>query len=33
VHSLLDKSSLFDPWIHPLSAKKDLSILKFNTLC
>ena len=33
VHSLLDKSSLFDPWIHPLSAKKDLSTLKFNTLC
>jgi hypothetical protein len=23
-------SSLFDPWIHPLSAKKDLSTLKFN---
>ena len=29
-HGLLDKSSLFDPWIHPLSAKKDLSTLKFN---
>jgi hypothetical protein len=33
VQGLLDKSSLFDPWIHPLSAKKDLSTLKFNTLC
>ena len=33
IHSLFDKSSLFDPQIHPLSAKKDLSILKFNTPC
>jgi hypothetical protein len=32
-HGLLDKSSLFDPWINPLSDKKDLNTLKFNTLC
>ena len=28
-----DKSSLFDLWIHPLCAKKDLRTLKFNTQC
>ena len=28
MHGLLDKSSLFDLWIHPLSAKKDLRNLK-----
>ena len=32
-HGLLDKFSIFDPNIHPPSAKKDLRTFQFNTLC